>query len=41
MEKPLVFGFDICINGVRRTFRDEQPTAYNAASVFRADEVIE
>ena len=32
MEKPAVTGFDIRIGGVWRTFRDQQPAAYDAAS---------
>ena len=28
MEKPLISGFNIFINGGQRTFRDQQPAAY-------------
>ena len=35
MEKPAVTGFDIRIGGVQRTFRDQQPAAYDAALVLK------
>ena len=35
MEKPAAPGFDIRIGGVWRTFRDQQPAAYDAALVLK------
>jgi hypothetical protein len=35
MEKPAAPGFDIRIEGVKRTFRDQQPAAYDAALLLK------
>jgi len=35
MEKPLISGFNIFINGGQRTFRDTQPAAYEAALLLK------
>lgn len=35
MEKHLIFGFNIFLNGVQRTFRDTQPAAYEAALLLK------
>jgi len=35
MENPPISGFDIRINGIWRTFRDQQPAAYEAALMLR------
>jgi hypothetical protein len=35
MKKPPVSGFDIHIDGVWRTFRDRQATAYDAAKLLK------
>jgi len=35
MQKPLISGFNIFINGGQRTFRDTQPAAYDAALILK------
>ena len=35
MEKPAASGFDIRIGGVWRSFRDQQPEAYDAALLLK------
>jgi hypothetical protein len=35
MEKPAVAGYDIRIDGVQRTFRDQQAVAYDAALILK------
>jgi hypothetical protein len=35
MKNPAVAGFNICINRLHHTFRDQQPAAYEAALLLK------